>query len=143
MKKRQRAKTMRKLFVLLLSFAFLFLFCGCAEENTENENSASSALSESKSESTHTESQMLAGGWQTPENTEITKELSEIFSIASQGFTGARLVPEKLIGTQVVAGINYKFLCKSYPIEVSAEPKEVTVTVYKDLKGNVKIIDIK
>ena len=87
----------------------------------------------------------LAGGWQIPEQitaAEIPEEAKNAFNKAVEGLTGNDLTPMALLGTQVVAGTNYAFLCRSKL--VTAEPVESiqVVIVYEDLEGNATISSI-
>ncbi len=93
----------------------------------------------------NTEATPLAGGWQMPEQitaAEIPEEAESAFNKAMEGFTGNDLTPMALLGTQVVAGTNYAFLCHSKL--VTAEPAESiqVVIVYEDLDGNASITGI-
>ena len=82
------------------------------------------------------------GGAVEPANGEITAELQGIFDKALEGYDGAKLEPVELLSTQVVAGVNYRFLCNETVLVPGAEPKEVIVTVFKDLDGNCSITDV-
>lgn len=91
------------------------------------------------------EPQSMAGGWQIPEQittADIPEEAENAFNKATEGFTGNDLTPMALLGTQVVAGTNYAFLCRSKL--VTAEPVESiqVVIVYEDLEGNAAISGI-
>lgn len=86
-----------------------------------------------------------AGGWQIPEQitaAEIPEDAKAAFDKAVEEFTGNELTPMALLGTQVVAGTNYAFLCHSKL--VTAEPVESiqVVIVYEDLDGNATITSI-
>ena len=82
------------------------------------------------------------GGFVDAEDGTITAELQEIFNKALEGYDGANLEPVELLSTQVVAGVNYRFLCNETILVPGAEPKEVIVTVYQDLEGNCSITDV-
>ena len=91
------------------------------------------------------EAEPVTGGWQTPDQittVEIPEEAKNAFNKAVEGFTGNDLTPMVLLGTQVVAGTNYAFLCHSKL--VTAEPVESiqVVIVYEDLEGNASITEI-
>ena len=93
----------------------------------------------------NTEEEPMTGGWQMPEQitaAEIPEEAMNAFNKAVEGFTGNDLTPMALLGTQVVAGTNYAFLCHSKL--VTAEPSESiqVVIVYEDLEGNAAITGI-
>ena len=98
-----------------------------------------------EAEDENVEAEPLAGGWQTPEQittAEIPEEAKNAFNKAVEGLTGNDLTPMALLGTQVVAGTNYAFLCHSSL--VTAEPVESiqVVIVYEDLEGNATISSI-
>ena len=82
------------------------------------------------------------GGNTEPADGAITAELQDIFNKALDGYDGVKLEPVELLSTQVVAGINYRFLCKETVLVPNAEPKEVIVTVFKDLDGSCSITDV-
>ena len=84
----------------------------------------------------------LTGGWQKAESKTVTAELQDIFDKALDGYDGAKLEPVELLSTQVVAGVNYRFLCNETVLVPGAEPKEVIVTVFKDLDGKCSITDV-
>ena len=88
------------------------------------------------------EEEPLAGGWQSSEGTVLSEEASSAFEKAMEGFAGASYEPVALLGTQVVAGINYCYLCKGTLI--TAEPVEfyALVYVYRDLEGNASVTRI-
>lgn len=93
----------------------------------------------------NTEAEPVTGGWQIPEEittAEMPEEARSAFYKALKGFTGNDLTPMVLLGTQVVAGTNYAFLCRSKT--VTADPAESIqlVIVYEDLEGNAAITTI-
>ena len=84
----------------------------------------------------------LVGGWTTPDSPEITPELQDLFDKATEGLLGVSYTPVALVGTQLVSGMNYCFLCEAKAVIPDAVPYYVNVTVYKDLEGNAKVTDI-
>lgn len=96
-------------------------------------------------DSTEISAEKLAGGWEPAEDRSsvvIPQEAKDVFDKAAGNLDGNELEPMALLGTQVVAGTNYAFLCfstlqteeKIYGIQV--------VTVYEDLDGNAEITNI-
>ena len=63
----------------------------------------------------------LAGGWQAAESAEVTEQALEAFSIACEAIDGAGYEPIALLGTQVVAGMNYCILCRVAPAVLDAQ----------------------
>lgn len=83
----------------------------------------------------------LAGGWAEAEDGTVTEEMRKLFDLAFEGFAGASYEPFALLGTQVVAGVNYRFLARQ--TLVTAQPKVAWgyLTLYQDLEGNVTFTD--
>ena len=73
----------------------------------------------------------LLGGWNSPESPEITPELQEIFDQATEGLLGVNYTPVALIGTQVVAGMNYCFLCRETSDDAGSNPSWCLLYVWK------------
>ncbi len=84
----------------------------------------------------------LTGGWEQPETPEITEEAGKAFEKAMEGFTGVGYVPVALLTTQLVAGMNYRYLCEATTVVPDAETSYAIVTVYQDLEGNAEITEI-
>ena len=116
---------MKKIKKILLITTVILMMCaiiGCANEKKKDEE--------------------IVGGWTTVEDGTITEDLREIFDKAMEGFTGVGYVPVKLLKTQLVSGTNYKFLCDAATVYPGAATKQAIVTVYVDLDGNARIIDV-
>ena len=86
--------------------------------------------------------EQLVGGWTRPESTAISEEAKAVFEKGMEGFVGVDYHPVALLGTQVVAGRNYCFLCEATVVYPGAETGYALVYLYEDLKGNVEITDI-
>ena len=84
----------------------------------------------------------LMGGWQAPESMDVDADLEAAFAKASEGWTGSAITPVALVGTQVVAGMNYRVLCTVAPVESGAQAHWALVTLYKDLQGGCTFSDI-
>ena len=61
------------------------------------------------------------------------------FDTASQKYVGVDLKPLSLLGTQVVAGKNYKYLCYGETVTETPVSALYIVDVYQDLEGNAEI----
>ena len=86
-----------------------------------------------------------AGGWQVPEETTsvaIPDSARRAFESAATQLSGNNLEPMALLGTQVVAGKNYAFLCHSTLVTQEPVTSVQVVTVYEDLNGNAKVTGI-
>ena len=137
---------MKKLLTLLLTLLMVLSLAGCASKKEEakeviNEQVIQEEVivEEIKEENTAEE---LVGGFIEVEDRTLTDELKEIFNKAYEGYTGMSLEPVELYQTQVVAGINYKFVCSGTKTTNPPIHGTYFVTVYKDLQGNCSIIDI-
>lgn len=73
----------------------------------------------------------VAGGWTI--NAELPEMNDAIFDIARQGLDGASYSPLFVLGTQLVAGTNYQYLCYQKVVVPNATPSFKVVTVYKAL----------
>lgn len=87
-------------------------------------------------------SENLCGGTMKAEDVTITKEIQKIFDKATKEYAGTKLEPIALVGTQVVAGTNYKLLCKSTAVTPNAKSQLVIATVYQGLDGSAEITDV-
>lgn len=84
----------------------------------------------------------LMGGWQAPESPVVDEDLAGYFQKASEDWTGSLIAPVALVGTQVVAGMNYRVLCMVAPVTSDAQPEWALVTLYRDLQGGCTFSDI-
>ena len=82
-----------------------------------------------------------AGGWTAPDSPVVTKEVRAALEKACEKLTGATYEPIAYLGSQVVAGTNYRILCKRTLSAMIAEPTYAIVTVYEDLEGNAEITE--
>ena len=116
---------MRKIIVFLLASAIVLSLVACAskKEGGETKEPVSSP---------DTDEHPVVGGWTM--NTEFGKV--ELPDGAAEALEKAKsgLVPVAFLGSQVVGGMNYRYLC------LDGE-KLVTVEVYADLEGNITLSD--
>lgn len=86
----------------------------------------------------------VSGGWGTPmfsDKLELEGEQKEIFEKALDGFVGSNIEPLAYLGNQVVAGMNYKYVCRVTPVTPNAGQKIQVVVIYVDLDGNATFTD--
>lgn len=84
-------------------------------------------------------------GWVVAEDyttAEIPKEAFEAYDAATAQFVGNDLHPMAYLGSQVVEGTNYAFLCHSSLVTAEPVTSIQVVTVYEDLEGNCEILNI-
>ncbi len=91
----------------------------------------------------HAENEMAAGGWNTAEETVVTEEAAEALKKATEGLVGCAYEPVAVLGTQVVAGINYCILCKLTPVVPDAVPHYAFVYVWQKLDGTADLLGVK
>ena len=84
----------------------------------------------------------LPGGWSQAETPEITEDLQEAFDAALAGLLGVNYTPITLLGTQVVRGTNYCFLCESTVVRPGAETHYTLVYIHADLDGSASLTEI-
>ncbi len=89
-----------------------------------------------------TESFHLVGGWETPNSPKVPDEIKEKLDKALEGLAGADYEAVAYLGSQLVAGRNYKLLCRITPVVPDAVDHFAIVTLYEDLGGNVEITEI-
>ena len=93
-------------------------------------------------EVTPDEEGMIVGGWSSGDSIAITEEHKALFEKLNGQLAGATLQPIAYLGSQVVAGMNYRFLCKETATVPDAKPIYVIAEIYQDLSGNVTVNQI-
>ena len=107
---------------------------------SETENNSAGETAEAP------ETGRLAGGWTVSDDQtkKITDDLNSMFQQAMDSYqTGTITIayqPVAILGTQVVAGTNYAFLCKAS--EINKGTSWIIVYLYRDLENNASIIGI-
>ena len=110
---------MKRILALVLMLSLLIVPCAFAEDGA------------------------LAGGWTLCDPAEpIPEEALAAFDKAMEGLVGVSYEPAALLSTQVVAGLNYCFLCKAQVIVPDAQPYWAYVYVYADLEGDAAVTSI-
>ena len=85
----------------------------------------------------------LAGGWTLHDiHEEIDETALAAFEKAFEGFAGVGYEPVALLATQVVAGVNYCFLCKATTVTYPPVESWAYVYIYADLEGGATITTI-
>ena len=73
------------------------------------------------------------------ENAAVTADAEEVFEKAMDGLVGVRYTPIALLGTQLVSGTNYCFLCEAAVVYPDAQPYYAIVSIYANLQGSAEI----
>ena len=87
----------------------------------------------------------IVGGWEINADAaeaDMPEEARAAFDKAMEELDGATHTPIAYLGSQVVAGTNYAYLCKTELVTADPVTKLTLVTVYNDLEGNASILDI-
>lgn len=109
---------MKKFSFILLSS--LLILGGCSKPSTpEPTPTPEQSITED------VQQEEIVGGWEERVNQEVTDELLEIFNNGVAGTQYEGLKPIKFLATQVVSGMNFKFLCDNGE----------EVIIYQDLNG--------
>lgn len=131
---------MRQLtFVLVFALMATVLFAGCNAKHKEEDSSHTAT------ESTNPADVNACGGWRLyteAETPEIPKDIQAVFDKAMEEFTGAEYSIVAYLGSQIVSGTNYEFLCNSTRTTAKPVTTLKLVTIYEDLEGKVEISEI-
>ena len=87
----------------------------------------------------------VSGGWAVNDDDTVgwaPDEAKEAFDKAAQNWTGQDFTLVAYLGSQVVAGSNYMFLCKGTLVTANPVTELKVVTVYQDLQGNAEITNV-
>jgi len=137
---------MRKLFTITLGLFCAVLFMGCSIKTNNADDKTTTVSQETKetgkSEETG-EPAPITGGWAINEAMDPAnnKEAIEAFNKAIDCLDGYRYEVVAVLGSQVVSGMNYSYLCKGEMVIPDAKPDYNIVNVYEDLKGDAQITE--
>ena len=109
---------MRRILSLLLALCMLCALTACGQKKAEPEK---------------------LGGWTLTDSTEIGEAARGAFDKALDGLVGVSYTPLALLGTQLVSGTNYCFLCEAAVVYPGAQPYYALVYVYADLQGKAEL----
>ena len=86
----------------------------------------------------------ILGGWSayTDNPTEIPTEALDALNAALEELVGCVYKPIALLGTQIVAGTNYCFLCETTVVAPDAQPSYALVYVFDGLSGEHEILRV-
>ena len=106
------------------------MFCGCANSTDTKKTPATD--------------EVLLGGWEiAPHEAEtLPQDAQAAFDKVKGSLDDGEYTPVALMGSQVVAGMNYCILCQVSPVVPDPELKWALVYIYADLQGNAEIINV-
>lgn len=138
---------MRRLFTVILGMlcAASIMGCGAKANNTESQATTASQEStltkEAEEISETNESEPITGGWVINNDFDGTDDANAMsaFEKATEDLDGYRYDVAAVLGSQIVAGTNYLYLCRAEMVVPDAKPEYVILKVYEDLEGNAEI----
>ena len=139
---------MRRLFTVILGMlcAASIMGCGAKANNTESQATTASQEStltkEAEEISETNESTPITGGWAINNDFDGIDDANAMsaFEKATEDLDGYRYDVAAVLGSQIVAGTNYLYLCRAEMVVPDAKPEYVILKVYEDLEGNAEII---
>ena len=108
---------MKKFVCSLLVVCLILALCACGAKKSAPED-------------------MICGGFSAAEDSTITPELQEIFNAGAAGTEAEGYTLLSLVATQVVAGLNYQFLCET------PDGMQKNVIIYRDLSQSCSLLRI-
>lgn len=89
---------------------------------------------------------IISGGWAVNQNSTLPKdnpEAMQAFKKATRDLVGYRYQVVAVLGSQVVAGMNYSYLCTAKMSVPQAKTEYRIVTVYENLNGEASVTKTK
>lgn len=125
---------MKKLVKVAMAAALVVSLAACGGKATTDEIADDST--------TEQETQQLDGAWEVSEDAGslLTEEQAEVFQKALGEMVGVDYEPVAVIGQQVVAGMNYAYLCKAAAVTANPQPEWDVVVIYANLEGGASFI---
>lgn len=138
---------MRRLFTVTLGMlcAASIMGCGAKANNTESQATTASQEStltkEAEEISETNESTPITGGWARNNDFDGIDDANAMsaFEKATEDLDGYRYDVAAVLGSQIVAGTNYLYLCRAEMVVPDAKPEYVILKVYEGLEGNAEI----
>lgn len=124
---------MRFIAVMLLAFVLTVNLSGCGSNSSSESGDVESSSSELVSSSATNAIVGSYSGYR-----ELSEDEKSFFEEVVKGYAKELFNPEQ-VSTQVVAGINYRFLCS---MKDGYATSKVIVTIYKPLSGDSKITSV-
>ena len=139
---------MRRLFTVTLGMLCVASIMGCGAKANNTESQATTASQEStltkeaEEISETNESTPITGGWAINNDFDGIDDANAMsaFEKATEDLDGYRYDVAAVLGSQIVAGTNYLYLCRAEMVVPDAKPEYVILKVYEDLEGNAEII---
>ena len=138
---------MRRLFTVTLGILCVASIMGCGAKANNTESQATTASQEStltkeaEEISETNESTPITGGWAINNDFDGIDDANAMsaFEKATEDLDGYRYDVAAVLGSQIVAGTNYLYLCRAEMVVPDAKPEYVILKVYEGLEGNAEI----
>ena len=138
---------MRRLFTVTLGMLCVASIMGCGAKANNTESQATTAsqestlIKEAEEISETNESAPITGGWAINNDFDGIDDANAMsaFEKATEDLDGYRYDVAAVLGSQIVAGTNYLYLCRAEMVVPDAKPEYVILKVYEDLEGNAEI----
>ena len=138
---------MRRLFNVALGMLCAASIMGCSAKADNAESQATTVSQEStitkeaEEISETNESAPITGGWAINNNFKAIDNVNAMsaFEKATEDLVGYRYDVAAVLGSQIVAGTNYLYLCRAEMVVPDAKPEYVILKVYEGLEGNAEI----
>ena len=161
MKKTMKSMMNKKLLAMVLGLSMALVACNGGKSSIKSSTAAESIVdgkaTETVSEKDGTtvekenrkattaavEDMPTVGGWSMNEghfSPKDNKEAMEAFQKATNGLTGYRYEVLSVLGSQLVSGTNYAYLCKGEMVVPDASPVYLLLYVYEELSGNAEVL---
>ena len=137
---------MRRLFTVALGMLCAASIMGCSAkaDNAESQETTIAQESAATKEEEISETNEVApmpGQWAINNNFKAIDNVNAMsaFEKATEDLVGYRYDVAAVLGSQVVAGTNYLYLCRAEMVVPDAKPEYVIIKVYEDLEGNAEV----
>ena len=135
---------MRRLFTVALGMLWAASIMGCSAKADNAESQATTVSQEStitKEAEEINETAPITGGWAINNNFKAIDNVNAMsaFEKVTEDLVGYRYDVAAVLGSQIVAGTNYLYLCRAEMVVPDAKPEYVIIKVYEDLEGNAEV----
>ncbi len=136
---------MKKALAVLTAFFLIsaIVTAGCSKNNTDTKTATEIPQQTTEAPTTNPDATVSGGYtvWETNESL-LSKDQKKTFEKAMEGFTGTSFQPIAVISQQVVAGVNFVYLCQGTTTTEKPVKSWDIITVYEDLEGNDNILSL-
>lgn len=132
--------------IISVTLALLMMsatLAACSKAPAESGETTETSVTEETTAETAGEAE--AGGWTVNSEfgeAKIPEEAKAAFDKAMEGYTGMGFTPVAYLGSQVVAGANYAFLCEGTTMTAEPVTSLKIVTVYAGVDDTAEIKDV-